>query len=160
MSNSIDNLADQIRDIGQDLAPDLMELIGRALDVEIARWQSQAPVDTGALKASIQKRMIDPYTWGVSFLEYGLYQNFGVMGTNNATSQIGVAGFVSAEDRPSSGDKYGFKSSMIGGKLPFGVRVAIARDGINANPWFAATDQQLDQILQRVADRALQSTQL
>jgi len=49
---------------------------------------------------------------------------------------------------------------MIGGKLPFGVRVAIARDGINANPWFAATDQQLDQILQRVADRALQSTQL
>jgi hypothetical protein len=160
MSNSIDNLADQIRDIGEDLAPDLMQLIGRALDVEIARWQSQAPVDTGALKASIQKRMIDPYTWGVSFLEYGLYQNFGVEGINNKTTQLGVAGFVSSEYRPKSGAKYGFTSAPIGGKLPLDIRFGIAYNGINANPWFAATDQQLDQILQRVADRALQSTQL
>lgn len=160
MSNDLKNLADEIRGIGEDLAPDLMQLIGQALDVEIERWKQQAPRDSGDLANSISKRMVDAYTWGVSFLEYGLFQNFGVAGTKNSTRQYGVADFVSSESKPTSGATYGFKSPIIGGNLPFGVRVAIARDGINANPWFAANDAELNQILQTVADRALQSQQL
>ncbi len=160
MDNELRELVEQIRDIGEDLAPDLMELIGQALEVEVQRWRGQAPVDSGTLKNSIQKRMLDAYTWGVEFKEYGLYQNFGVAGINNKTNQIGVANFVPAEFRPREGARYGFTSAPIGGKLPLDIRFGIAYNGLNAKTWFAATDAELDIIIQRVADRALQSTQL
>lgn len=160
MSEDIRSLVEELEGIGDDLAPDFMELVGQALDVELARWRANAPKASGDLARSIEKRMIDSYTWGIYFNDYGYYQNFGVVGTENKTNQVSVANFVPSEYRPSAGDKYGFKSRMIGGDLPFGVRVAIARDGLNAKKWFPVTDEQLDQILQRVADRAIQSIEI
>lgn len=148
--NELRRLKDELRGIGEDLQPDIMQLIGNALEIEIQRWKARAPVDSGDLRDSIQKRLIDQYTWGVEFLEYGLFQNFGVIGINNQTTQYGVANFVSDGNRPLSGDKYKFKTPRWG----------VHYTGIEANPWFARTDAQLDAILQRVADTALESIQL
>ena len=150
MSNEIKDLADKISSIGEDLPQDIMGAIGSALEVEIQRWKARAPVDSGDLKRSIEKRLLDSYTWGVEFKEYGLFQNFGVVGIENRTTQYAVAEFVSPASRPLSGDKYKFKTPSWG----------VHYSGIEANPWFARTDEQLNAILQRVADTALANLEL
>ena len=95
-----------------------------------------APSDTGALQRSITLQ-VSPNDFGVTMLDYGAYQNYGVAGTSNTTEQTTIESPLDG-----AGSQYGFKTDkqLIGGDLPFGVRKSIHERGLNAKEWFSIAD--------------------
>lgn len=142
--SDLNDIVDQLSDLGQDLPDDINDIIRQVLTNEIEKWRSRAPEDTGQLKSSIQLQLLDPYTWGVSFLQYGLFQNFGVRGTQSDPGTFATSG-------PSFGTPYQFKSKTIGGDLPFAVRKSIAQWGLKPQPWFLMPGETLDLLTTRLA---------
>jgi len=142
--SDLDDIINELGDLGQDLPNDINDIIRQVLSNEVQKWRTRAPEDTGALKQSISLQMMDPYTWGISFLDYGLYQNFGVRGV---TSDPGVF----ATQNPSFGTPYQFKSQVVGGSLPFAARKTIAQRGLKPQPWFLLPGESLDLLTDRLA---------
>ncbi len=125
----------EIADIGQDLPENLGEAIQSATQTALRQVKAEAPVDSGALRDSISAEFdVETLTLGVSMLDYGFFQNYGVAGTKNEKRQFGVPEAVAEVLPPRAGDTYKFNKNktMIGGDLPFGVRVSIHQKGLNA----------------------------
>ena len=135
MALTPEQIAREIQDIGTDLPQDLGAAITSAANIAIERIRAAAPVNTGSLASSIRAEFdINDLTLGVQMNDYGFFQNFGVAGTKNATIQFGVPEVISEVLPPRTGDTYSFDPTkrMIGGDLPFGVRVSIHQRGLNA----------------------------
>lgn len=135
MALTPEQIAREIQDIGTDLPQSLSEAINAAADIAVERVRANAPVDSGSLASSISAQFnTDDMTLGISMLAYGFFQNYGVVGTKNQTVQFGVPEAVKQAVPPRSGDTFSFDPTkrMIGGDLPFGVRVSIHQKGLNA----------------------------
>jgi len=140
----------EITDLGVDLPQDLGAAINSAANEVVERLKASAPLDTGSLKESIRAEFnTQDFTLGISMLDYGYFQNFGVVGTENQTTQFGVPDNVSKVLPPRSGATYSYDSSnkTIGGDLPFGVKVSIHQRGLNAKQFL-----DLESFVDRVAN--------
>ena len=104
------NLSDILTSIGNDITRDMKQ---------------RAPVDTGALRSSIQFS-VDENSLTLEMLNYGIFQNYGVDGTKESRARPVEAGIFGI----SAGYKFRFKSMTIGGSLPFPVRKSIAEKGL------------------------------
>ena len=130
----------------QNLSPILTQIGGRIVD----EVKAGAPIDTGALRQSI-KAVIEDDTLALEMLYYGIFQNYGVDGMNQAVAtdvpQFGVP-------QPTAGRRFGFSGNyeMIGGDLPFGVRKSIYKLGLKPQSFF-----DVDAITQVVADGVTQA---
>ena len=130
----------------QNLSPILTQIGGRIVD----EVKAGAPIDTGALRQSI-KAVIEDDTLALEILYYGIFQNYGVDGMNQAVAtdvpQFGVP-------QPTAGRRFGFSGNyeMIGGDLPFGVRKSIYKLGLKPQSFF-----DVDAITQVVADGVTQA---
>lgn len=142
--SDLDQLINDLNDLGQELPRDINDIVRSVLEQEVNKWRQRAPEDTGQLKNSIRLTLLNSNTWGVSFLSYGLFQNFGVRGTESDPG-------VFATQSPSFGTPYQFKSKAIGGDLPFAVRQSIAQLGLRPQPWFLMPGETLDQLTERLA---------
>ena len=153
MALSPEQIAAQLQDIGTDLPQSLEVALQQAaaIAIEEIKQNPNFPVDTGRLKNSLQARIIDGQFLGITMLNYGYYQNFGVEGTRNATRQFGVDDIVKTFLPPREGDTYKFnkQNKMIGGDLPFGARVNIHRNGLNAKRFFD-TEDLIDRVIEIV----------
>lgn len=155
MALTPEQIADQIADLGRDLPQTLASAIQEAADIAIERVKANLITGssaTGALRSSIEA-IVDESTMtlGVRMNDYGYYQNFGVKGTTNK-AQLSTDGLDAATAEAfgvSEGYQFKFNSDnkMIGGNLPFGVRVKIHRDGLNAKDFL-----NIEAFTQQVAD--------
>lgn len=135
MALSPEQIAREIQDIGTDLPQTLAEAINAAADIAVSSVRANAPVDSGRLASSISAQFdTTTLTLGISMLDYGFFQNYGVQGTKNEKIQFGIPEVVKQAIPPRSGDTFSFDPTkrMIGGDLPFGVRVSIHQKGLNA----------------------------
>lgn len=140
MALTPDQIAQEISDLGIDLPQSLADVIQAAADIAIENIKAglqTSPDSSGALRSSITAIVDEAeLTLGISMLDYGYFQNFGVIGTKNRTIQKegGLDKATAEAFGVSEGYEFKFNSDnkMIGGDLPFGVRVKIHRDGLNA----------------------------
>ncbi len=142
---SLQNFGEQL----QDVSPILLNIGGRIVD-EI---KAGAPVDKGSLRDSI-KAVIEEDSLTIAMLYYGMFQNYGVDGLENAPARE-VPSF--GVPQPSAGSRYGFSGNfeMIGGDLSYGARKTIYKMGLRPQSFF-----DLDAISQAIADGvAIQLTQ-
>jgi hypothetical protein len=102
----------------------------------IAQIKALAPEDTGALKRSLQA-VVDNNTLKIEMLYYGMFQNYGVSGTEDA---LGLKVPASIEPRPLSGDEYRFQNRQFG--IP-------AQTFFNLEQLETQVAQRLDQLLQQ-----------
>ena len=124
-----------------NLEPILTQIGGRLVD----QIKQDAPSNTGALRNSI-KAVIADDSLSIQMLYYGIFQNYGVDGMQNAPArEVPRYGVI----QPTTGSRFGFSGNfeMIGGGLPFGVRKSIYKLGLKPQPFF-----DVDAISQAVAD--------
>ncbi len=140
MALSPEQIASQIEDLGIDLPQSLATVIQAAADLaieEIKAGMNFRQNSSDGVRASIYSTLDETtMTLGITMPVHGFFQNFGVIGTkNNTTQKSGGLDELTAEAF-GVGEGYQFSfdpgKSMIGGDLPFGVRVKIHRDGLNA----------------------------
>ncbi len=149
MALSVEEFERRLRaatDAMTDLNP-ILTRIGGELVNEI---KSAAPSDTGKLKNSI-KAVIENDSLAIEMLYYGIFQNYGVDGTEAApATEVPEYGVM----QPEEGNRFAFglptpnKGRMISGEsgLNFGARETIYRMGLKPQPFF-----DVDDIAQRVA---------
>jgi len=146
---TVDDFESALSDFGEtmtNLQPILTQIGGRLVD-EI---RQEAPTNTGALRQSI-KAVIADDSLAIEMLYYGIFQNYGVDGMQNAPARevprFGVP-------QPTAGSRFGFSGNfeMIGGSLPYGVRKSIYKMGLKPQPFF-----DVDAIAAAVADGVAQN---
>lgn len=145
---TVDEFESALGDFGetmQNLSPILTAIGGRLVD----QIKADAPSNTGALRNSI-KAVIQDDTLSVEMLYYGIFQNYGVDGIQNApASEVPTYGVM----QPTAGRRFGFSGDfeMIGGDLAFGARKQIYKMGLRPQPFF-----NVDVIAAAVADGVAQ----
>lgn len=144
-----------LEDLGEELPQSLGDALQAAADEAIETVKSKlttGPEATGALMSSIQGIVNDSdYTLSFMMNDYGYYQNFGVRGTNNTTTQEGLdentaLAFGVTEDYEFSFKKETKRIAKSSG-LNYGARWNIAHDGLNAKEFF-----NIEQFTQQVVD--------
>lgn len=146
---TLDEFSNALRGFGEELRTiddELLEIGGLLVEA----LKAAAPRDSGALKNSIEA-VVQDNSIQVQMLAYGVFQNYGVDGTNQPRADRVPFGI---DPRPAAGDKYGFSGQyeMIGGDLPFGVRTSIYQKGLRPQNWFNL-DTLADQITNEIANR-------
>ncbi len=146
---TVEDFESALSDFGEtmtNLQPILTQIGGRLVD-EI---KQEAPRNTGALRQSI-KAVIADDSLAIEMLYYGIFQNYGVDGMQNAPARevprFGVP-------QPTAGRRFGFSGNFeaIGGSLPYGVRKSIYKMGLKPQPFF-----DVDAIAAAVADGVAQN---
>lgn len=157
MALTPEQIARQLEDIGTNMPQELFSAIASAADIAIEEVKRDAPNSSGRLRQSIKARIVDEQFLGITMLDYGWFQNFGVAGTKNATTQFGVTDLVKEFLPPRQGNTYAFNPNkkMIGGDLPFGVRVSIHQKGLNGQQFI-----DIDKIVERVTELVNQNLEL
>ena len=145
---TVDEFERALGDFGEtmsNLSPILTQIGGRIVD----EVKAGAPVDSGALRQSI-KAVIQDDSLAIEMLYYGIFQNYGVDGMQNAPARevppFGVP-------QPTAGRRFGFSGNyeMIGGGLSFGARKQIYKMGLKPQSFF-----DVDAIAAAVADGVAQ----
>lgn len=132
---TVDEFNARLSEFGQQATDltDILTTIGSEITSNIKR---AAPVDTGALRSSISF-LVQLNSLELEMLNYGMFQNYGVKGTENDPGAIstpdGIFGVA-------AGYRFQFKSQTIGGSLPFAVRKSIAKKGLKPKQFFNLTD--------------------
>jgi hypothetical protein len=128
-----------------NLQPILLNIGGRIVD----EVKAGAPIDKGALRDSIKAVVADD-SLSIEMLYYGIFQNYGVDGMQNAPArEVPRFGVM----QPTAGRRFGFSGNYeaIGGTLPFAVRKSIYKMGIKPQSFF-----DVDAIAEAVADGVTQ----
>ena len=145
---TVDQFESALGDFGEtmsNLSPILTQIGGRLVD----QVKDGAPIDSGALRQSI-KAVIQDDSLAIEMLYYGIFQNYGVDGMQNAPARevppFGVP-------QPTAGRRFGFSGNyeMIGGDLSFGARKQIYKMGLKPQSFF-----DVDAIAAAVADGVAQ----
>ena len=145
---TVDEFESALGDFGetmQNLSPILTQIGGRLVD----QIRQDAPTDSGALRNSI-KAVIEQDSMSIEMLYYGIFQNYGVDGMQNAPArEVPSYGVL----QPTAGSRFGFSGDfeMIGGGLSFGARKQIYKMGLKPQPFF-----NVDVIAAAVADGVAQ----
>lgn len=131
---TVDEFESALGDFGetmQNLSPILTQIGGRLVD----QIKQDAPVDSGALRQSI-KAVIEQDSLSIEMMYYGIFQNYGVDGMQNAPArEVPSYGVM----QPAAGRRFGFNvnpGQMIGGDLSFGARKEIYKMGLKPQPFF------------------------
>lgn len=145
---TVDQFESALGDFGetmQNLSPILTQIGGRLVD----QVKDGAPIDSGALRQSI-KAVIQDDSLAIEMLYYGIFQNYGVDGMQNAPAREVPAFGV---PQPTAGRRFGFSGNyeMIGGGLSFGARKQIYKMGLKPQSFF-----DVDAIAAAVADGVAQ----
>ena len=146
---TVDEFERALGDFGEtmsNLSPVLTQIGGRIVD----QIKSGAPVDSGALRNSV-KAVIQDDALAIEMLYYGIFQNYGVDGMQNApASEVPRFGVP----QPTAGRLFGFSGNyeMIGGDLSFGARKQIYKMGLKPQSFF-----NVDVIAATVADGVTQA---
>ena len=145
---TVDQFESALGDFGetmQNLSPILTQIGGRLVD----QVKDGAPIDSGALRQSI-KAVIQDDSLAIEMLYYGIFQNYGVDGMQNAPAREVPAFGV---PQPTAGRRFGFSGdyTMIGGGLSFGARKQIYKMGLKPQSFF-----DVDAIATAVADGVAQ----
>ncbi len=145
---TVDQFESALGDFGetmQNLSPILTQIGGRLVD----QVKDGAPIDSGALRQSI-KAVIQDDSLAIEMLYYGIFQNYGVDGMQNAPAREVPAFGV---PQPTAGRRFGFSGNyeMIGGDLSFGARKQIYKMGLKPQSFF-----DVDAIAAAVADGVAQ----
>ena len=145
---TVDEFESALGDFGetmQNLSPILTQIGGRLVD----QVKEGAPIDSGALRQSI-KAVIQDDSLAIEMLYYGIFQNYGVDGMQNAPAREVPAFGV---PQPTAGRRFGFSGdyTMIGGDLSFGARKQIYKMGLKPQSFF-----DVDAIAAAVADGVAQ----
>jgi hypothetical protein len=145
---TVDQFESALGDFGetmQNLSPILTQIGGRLVD----QVKDGAPIDSGALRQSI-KAVIQDDSLAIEMLYYGIFQNYGVDGMQNAPAREVPAFGV---PQPTAGRRFGFSGdyTMIGGDLSFGARKQIYKMGLKPQSFF-----DVDAIAAAVADGVAQ----
>ena len=146
---TVDEFERALGDFGEtmsNLSPILTQIGGRIVD----QIKSGAPVDSGALRNSV-KAVIQDDALAIEMLYYGIFQNYGVDGMQNApASEVPRFGVP----QPTAGRRFGFSGNyeMIGGDLSFGARKQIYKMGLKPQSFF-----NVDVIAATVADGVTQA---
>lgn len=146
---TVDEFERALGDFGEtmsNLSPVLTQIGGRIVD----QIKSGAPVDSGALRNSV-KAVIQDDALAIEMLYYGIFQNYGVDGMQNApASEVPRFGVP----QPTAGRRFGFSGNyeMIGGDLSFGARKQIYKMGLKPQSFF-----NVDVIAATVADGVTQA---
>lgn len=141
---TVDEFESALSDFGEtltNLSPILTQIGGRLVD----QIKQDAPTNSGALRNSI-KAVIEEDQLSIEMLYYGIFQNYGVDGMQNApATEVPRYGVM----QPRSGSRFGFSGdyTMIGGDLSFGARKTIYKMGLRPQPFF-----DVDAISAAVAD--------
>lgn len=126
---------------------DILANIGAEITSQIKR---AAPVDTGALRASISFQ-VSMNSLEMEMLNYGVFQNYGVKGTEEDPGAVstpdGIFGVA-------ANYKFQFKSKTIGGSLPFPVRRSIAQRGLKPKNFFNLRDI-TDEVVERLTEELI-----
>lgn len=157
---TLDEFERNIDNFGQELLnlTPILTQIGNELTSELrAAANSEFSNSTGALANSISVQVgVDSFS--VSMKDYGAYQNYGVAGTKNSTSQSNVEEGISL--RPREGSTYSFQYGVISrdSGLPFAVRKSIAQKGLNKRKFFSVADltREVTERLQQQINQAFQ----
>ena len=145
---TVDEFESALGDFGetmQNLSPILTQIGGRLVD----QIKADAPVNSGALRQSI-KAVIEQDSLSIEMLYYGIFQNYGVDGMQNAPArEVPSYGVL----QPTAGSRFGFSGNydMIGGDLSFGARKQIYKMGLKPQRFF-----DVDVISQAIADGVAQ----
>ena len=146
---TVDEMNARLSQFGQqatDLS-DILATIGSDITAQVKR---AAPVKSGDLQRSISFS-VTMNTLEMEMLNYGVYQNYGVIGTENDPGAIstpdGIFG-VAANYR------FRFKSQTIGGSLPFQVRKSIAQKGLKPKQFFNLRDI-TDEVTERLTEELI-----
>ena len=145
---TVDEFESALGDFGetmQNLSPILTQIGGRLVD----QIRQDAPTDSGALRNSI-KAVIEQDSMSIEMLYYGIFQNYGVDGLQNAPArEVPSYGVL----QPTAGSRFGFSGDfeMIGGSLSFGARKQLYKMGLKPQPFF-----NVDVIAAAVADGVAQ----
>ena len=145
---TVDQFESALGDFGEtmsNLSPILTQIGGRLVD----QIKDGAPIDSGALRQSI-KAVIQDDSLAIEMLYYGIFQNYGVDGMQNAPAREVPAFGV---PQPTAGRRFGFSGdyTMIGGDLSFGARKQIYKMGLKPQSFF-----DVDAIAAAVADGVAQ----
>lgn len=145
---TVDQFESALGDFGEtmsNLSPILTQIGGRLVD----QVKEGAPIDSGALRQSI-KAVIQDDSLAIEMLYYGIFQNYGVDGMQNAPAREVPAFGV---PQPTAGRRFGFSGdyTMIGGDLSFGARKQIYKMGLKPQSFF-----DVDAIAAAVADGVAQ----
>jgi hypothetical protein len=136
---TVDEFESALGDFGetmQNLSPILTQIGGRLVD----QIKQGAPIgDTGRLRNSI-KAVIENDSLAIEMLYYGIFQNYGVDGMQNAPArEVPTYGVI----QPTAGRRFGFgvkqpNSGMISGDsgLSFGARKEIYKMGLKPQRFF------------------------
>jgi len=104
---------------------------------------NQGLLKTGTLANSVKTQVDETSLEIITFMQdYGLYQDSGISGT-----QRKISGDSRSLYNPGQ-----FRSKMIGGTLPFGVRVGIAQQGFRPRPFIVPA---FDRVAEQYLDEAL-----
>ena len=106
---TLNEFEQQLEGFGQsltDISAILLQIAGPIVD----DIKSGAPVDTGALKQSVQARVQGDSLF-IEMLYYGMFQNFGVNGTEGRVATEVPFG---VSERPTSEPFYEFKQRRFG----------------------------------------------
>tara|TARA_R110002020_G_scaffold445881_1_gene657840 strand:+ start:3819 stop:4274 length:456 start_codon:yes stop_codon:yes gene_type:complete len=144
---TVDEFESALGDFGEtmsNLSPILTQIGGRLVD----QIKQDAPTNTGALRNSI-KAVIADDSLTIQMLDYGVFQNYGVDGMQNAPAREVPFGVP----QPTAGRRFGFSGNytMIGGDLSFGARKEIYKMGLKPQRFF-----DVDQIAGAIADGVAQ----
>lgn len=104
--------AREMAGIGEALPRTINELLIEAARQIEGEIKAGAPVDTGALKQSIRVN-VNGTELGIEMLDYGWFQNFGVLGKEGGTTIFTVPKELEGL-QPSTGDQYQFGVRKIG----------------------------------------------
>jgi hypothetical protein len=146
---TVDEMNARLSQFGQQATDltDILTQIGSEITGQIKR---AAPVDTGALRSSISFN-VSMNSLELEMLNYGVFQNYGVKGTENDPGAIatpdGIFGVA-------AGYKFQFKSQTIGGSLPFPVRRSIAQRGLKPKQFFNLRDI-TDEVVERLTEELI-----
>lgn len=146
---TIDQMRQRLDQFGQ-AATDLSTILTQIGTEITTSVRAKAPEDTGALKRSIQFG-VTPTSLTLEMLNYGIFQNYGVDGTEQSPARGVERGFGVSE-----GYRFSFKSQTIGGSLPFPVRRSIAQRGLKPKSFFSIADIKQEVIL-RLEEELIQS---
>jgi len=136
---TVEEFEQELNDLGQELQTfgqaQLTDIVGQV----VAQMQAKAPIQTGALKRSIQATINPDLSFSFFMLDYGFYQNYGVAGfdANQAitTPSFGL-GPDSLAPRSGWGTEYAFTDRRDPDK-----KYNYNRYGIKAKEFFSIEEQ-------------------
>ena len=106
---TVEEFEQQLANLGQELS-EIDQILLAAGGRLVRDLKQRAPVDTGDLRSSIQAVVTDQ-SLTIQMLSYGLYQNFGVSGTEDT---LGITVPEGIFPGPRTGDTYSFQTRRFG----------------------------------------------